>query len=80
MMATVLSNLNRLKKFAGRFLGKFVVNWKLKISLHLAYVAALPRETLMSAKQAVDDILQGRVATYLRCGGDMIVSCTFFVF
>jgi len=80
MMATVLSNLNRLKNFAGRFLGKFVVNWKLKISPHLAYVAALRRETLMSAKQAVDDILQGRVATYLRCGGDMIVSCTFFVF
>ena len=29
----------------------------------------LPRETLMSAKQAINDKLQGSVATYLRCGG-----------
>ena len=28
-----------------------------------------PRETLMSAKQAVNDILQGTVVTYLRYGG-----------
>ena len=32
--------------------------------LHLAYVATLPCETLMSAKQATNDKLQGRVATY----------------
>jgi len=36
---------------------------------HLAYVATLPRETLMSAKQALNDKLQGSVAAYLRCGG-----------
>jgi len=36
---------------------------------HLAYVATLPCETLMSAKQAINDKLQGSVATYLRCGG-----------
>ena len=30
---------------------------------------SLPRETLMSAKQAVNDKLQGSVATNLRCGG-----------
>ena len=36
---------------------------------HLAYVATLPRETLMSAKQALNDKLQGSVATYLSCGG-----------
>ena len=30
----------------------------------------LPYETLMSAKQAVNDKLQGSVATYLRCGKD----------
>ena len=30
----------------------------------------LPCETLMSAKQAVNDKLQGSVATYLRCGKD----------
>ena len=37
--------------------------------LHLAYVATLPCETLMSAKQAINDKLQGSVAAYLRCGG-----------
>jgi len=41
----------------------------LKIPPHLACVAALPRETLMSAKQAINDKLQGSVATYLRRGG-----------
>ena len=53
----------------GRFLGKFVVKWILKIPPHLAYVATLPRETLMSAKLAIKDKLQGSVATYLRCDG-----------
>jgi len=37
--------------------------------LHLAYVATLPCETVMSAKQALDDKLQGSVAAYLTCGG-----------
>ena len=42
----------------------------LNIPPHLAYVATLPCETLISAKkQAVSDKLQGSVATYLRCGG-----------
>ena len=38
----------------------------LKIPLHLAYVDTLPCETLMSAKQAINDRLQGRpnIATY----------------
>ena len=53
----------------GRFLSKFAVKWILKIPLHLPYVATLPCETLMSAKQAVNSKLQGSVATYLRCGG-----------
>jgi len=44
------------------------VKWVLKIPLHLAYVATLPCETVMSAKQAINDKLQGSVATYLRCG------------
>jgi len=47
----------------------FVVKWILKIPPHLAYVATLPCEALMSTKQAVNDNLQGSVATYLRCGG-----------
>ena len=58
-MTIILSNLNRLKKFTGKFLGKFVVKWILKLLLHLAYVATLPYETLMSAKQALNDKLQG---------------------
>jgi len=34
-----------------------------------AYVATLPCETLMSAKQAIHVKLQGNVDTYLRCRG-----------
>jgi len=61
-MTIILSILDRFKNFfTARFLGKFVP--------HLAYVATLPCETLMSAKQAINDILQGSVATRLRCGG-----------
>jgi len=68
-MTIIVSNLNRfLKKFTGRFLGKFVVKWILKLPPHLAYVATLPCEKLTSAKQAINDKLQGSVATYLRCG------------
>jgi len=50
--------LNRFKNiFTGRFLGKLAVKWISKIPPHLAYVATLPCETLMSAKQAIIDIL-----------------------
>ena len=62
-MTIILSNLNRLKN------GKFAVKWILKIPLHLAYVATLHCETLMSTKQALNDKLQGSVVAYLRCGG-----------
>jgi len=64
----ILSNINRFlkKKSAERFFGKFVVKWILKIPSHLAHVSTLPFETLMSAKQAVNNELQGSVATYLR--------------
>ena len=41
----------------------------IKIPSHIAYVATLLCETLISAKQAINDKLQGSVATYLRCGG-----------
>jgi len=40
-----------------------------KVPPHLAYVATLPCETLMSAKRANNDKLQGSVATYIRCSG-----------
>ena len=52
----------------GKFLGKFAVNSILKIPPHLACVATLPCATLLSAKQALNNKLQGSVATYLRCG------------
>jgi len=61
-MTIILSNLNRFKKFTENFIGKFVVKWILKITPHLPYVATLPCETLMSAKQAISDKLQGSVA------------------
>jgi len=61
--------LTDLKKFTGRFLSKFAVKRILKISPHLAYVATLPCETLMSAKPAINDKLQGGVGTYLKRGG-----------
>jgi len=48
---------------------KFAVSWLLKILPFLAYVATLPCETLMPEKQAINDKLQGSVATYSRCGG-----------
>jgi len=59
-MTIILSNLNRRKS---------AVKWILKILLHLAYVATLPCETLMSAKQAINDKLHCSVAAYLRCSG-----------
>jgi len=68
-MTIILSILNRFNFFAGRFPSKFAVKWIVKISPHLAYVATLTCETLMSAKQAINDKLQGSVATYSRCGG-----------
>jgi len=55
--------------FTGKFLGKLVVKWILQIPPHLAYVATLPCKTLMSAKRAINDKLQGSVATHLRCDG-----------
>ena len=69
-MTIILPNLNRFTIFfTGRFLGKFAVTSILKIPQNLAYVATLPCETLMSAKQAINDRLPGSVAAHLRCGG-----------
>ena len=68
-MTIILPNVNRLKKFTVRFHGNFAVKWILKVQPHLAYVATLPCRTVVSAKQAINDKLQGSVATYERCGG-----------
>jgi len=69
LMSITLSNLDRLKKSTGKFLCKFVVKWILKIPPRLAYVVTLPCETVMSAKQAINDKLQCSLATYRRCSG-----------
>ena len=69
-MTIILSNLNRFTHFfTGIFLGKFAVKCILKIPPHVACVATLPCETLVSATQGINDKLQGSVAAYLRCGG-----------
>ena len=68
-MTIILPVLDRFKNFfSGRFLVKFAVRRRPEIPPHLAYVVTLPCETLMSAKPAFNDKLQGSVATYLRCG------------
>ena len=60
LLTTILSNFNRFTFFfTERFLSKFAAKWILNISPHLAHVAKLPCETLMSAKQAINDKLQG---------------------
>ena len=68
-MTIIRSNLNRFfkKNLLEKFCNKFAVKWILKIPPHLAYVARLPCETLMSAKLALNDKLQGSAAAYLRC-------------
>ena len=53
----------------GRFPSKFAVKWILNTPSHFAYVSTLPCETLMSAKEAINDKLQGSLATYVWCGG-----------
>jgi len=55
------------KKNTRRFVGKFAVKLLIKIPLHLAYVATLSCETLLS-RQAINDKLHGSVVTYLRHG------------
>ena len=57
-MTIILSNFNRFKKnfsLEDSFLSKLAVEWILKIPPHLAYVDTLPCETLISAKQAIND-------------------------
>jgi len=64
LMTIIMSILNRFTNFySERFLGKFAVKCILNIPPHLAYVATRPCETLMSAKQAINNKLQGSLAT-----------------
>ena len=70
LMIIIQSNLNRISKnVTKRFLGKFAVNWLLKVSPPLAYVAALPCETLTSENKRLTIDNKASAATYLRCGG-----------
>jgi len=62
-----------LPKFTVRLLRKFAEKYLLNIPTHLAYVATLPCETFNVRKQAINDKLQGSVATYLKCGGVLII-------
>ena len=62
--------------FTERCYSKFAAKRLLKIPLHLICVAALRRGTLMSENErqlpinvVINDKLQGKVVTYLRCGG-----------
>ena len=67
LMAIILSNLKRFPKFLHWNIPRQIwLNWLLEI---LAYVATLPCETLVSEKIAINDTLQGSVATYLRFFG-----------
>ena len=83
-MTIILPNLNRFKKITGRFLGKFVVKWILKIPTHLAYVATLPCETLVLAKLAINEKLLGNftcgavVNNQIRKGLLLSLSVIFF--
>jgi len=75
LVAIILSNFNRFQIFlTGRFPGKFAVKRILKIPQHLAYAATLPCKTLMLAKHALNDKLQGSVATYLKYSGVAIIT------
>jgi len=70
----ILSNLNRFIKKNSRedSLVNLELNGSVKNPVAHCYVATLHCETLMSAKQALNDKLQGSVdcvAAYLRCGG-----------
>jgi len=70
LMTIILSILNRFNSFfTERFLGKFAVKRISTIPPHLACVATLPGETLMLAKQAINDKLQGSVATCWKYDG-----------
>jgi len=58
LVAIILSNINQWTIFfTERFPGEFAVKWLLKIPPHLADVATLPSETLMS----INDKLHGNV-------------------
>jgi len=48
-----------LIEFTGKLINKFVDKWIIKLPPHVAYVATLPCETFMSAKQAINHKILG---------------------
>jgi len=57
-VAIILSNLNRFAIFSHKDSSdEFALKWLLKITPHLAYVATLPCETLMSDNKQFHDKL-----------------------
>ena len=70
LVTIILSKSEPIKFFfTGKFLGKCVVKWMVKLPSFFAYVATLLCETSSSAKQATNDKIKGSVTTYLRCDG-----------
>ena len=66
-MATILSNHYRFTNcFTGRFLRKFGVNDYNKSYYSLYMLPHYLVKSLISEKQAINDKLQGSVATYFR--------------
>jgi len=61
--------LTDLQFFHRKISSKFAVKWILNVPPHLAHVATLPCETLMSAKQGINDKLEGSISTYLTYSG-----------
>jgi len=73
LIAIILSYLNRFSYFfTGIFPGTFAMKSLLKLPPHFAY-ACCPTTVwnwnINVRKQAINDKLQGSVATYLGCGG-----------
>jgi len=76
-MITIMQNLNRFKNF---LLEDSLVNLQLKgylkshrtLYMLLCICCCICCKTLLSAKQVINDKLQGSVVTYLRCGGVVI--------
>ena len=68
-LLVTLPNIHRFCQFfARRLSNKPFSIWLLTTSPYLKYAATLPCETLILAKQALNDKLQGSVAAYLRYG------------
>jgi len=77
-MSLILSSINRFTLFfTGRPLGKFAVNWLLKIP-PLVACCYTTLWNINVIKQAINNKLQGSVATYLRINTTVHCLCSSF--